>query len=409
MELRSPTSRLGFFLTVFKIHTFTTMDHEQHLKASKLPEVKTTIFTTIGNLARKHQAIDLSQGFPNFEADKKLKSLLNSALTAGHNQYAPMQGYYGLREIISEKIASLHNHNYSPDDEITITVGATQAIFTAITAFVGKGDEVIVIKPAYDCYEPAIILNGGIPVYVQLDAPDYTINWTAFQNKITDKTKMVIINTPHNPSGTILTKWDMEQLENILKPTNIILLSDEVYEHIIFDGQVHESASRFPELANRSFVCASFGKTFHVTGWKMGYCVASAELMAEFRKVHQFAVFCVNHPVQRALASYLKNPSYYLYLNNFYQQKRDFFLEGIKSSKFKCKPAHGTYFQLLDYSNISNDEDEVMGKRLIKEYGIASIPISSFNVGNRNDFMLRFCFAKKQETLEQAIEILCKL
>ncbi|APQ17425.1 methionine aminotransferase [Maribacter hydrothermalis] len=385
------------------------MDYRQHIKASKLPDVKTTIFTTVGNLARKHHAIDLSQGFPNFEADDTLKSLVCTALTAGHNQYAPMQGYYGLREIISEKITSLHNRNYSPENEITITVGATQAIFTAITAFVGKGDEVIVIKPAYDCYEPAIILNGGIPIYVQLDAPEYKIDWTTFQGKITDKTKMVIINTPHNPSGTILTKWDMEQLELILKSTNIILLSDEVYEHIIFDGQVHESASRFPDLANRSFICASFGKTFHVTGWKIGYCAAPSELMAEFRKVHQFAVFCVDHPVQRALAIYLKNPSHYLDLNNFYQKKRDFFLKGIKSSKFKFKPSQGTYFQLLDYTTFSNEADEVLGKRLITVNGIASIPISSFNVANRNDYMLRFCFAKKQETLEQAVEILCKL
>ncbi|WP_324024660.1 methionine aminotransferase [Maribacter sp. BPC-D8] len=385
------------------------MDYTPLTKASKLPDIKTTIFTTVGNLARKHKAIDLSQGFPNFQADSKLKSLVSEAINIGYNQYAPMQGYYGLREVISSKIATLHNYEYNPESEITVTVGATQAIFTAITAFVNKGDEVIVIKPAYDCYEPAITLNGGIPVYVQLDAADYKIDWTAFKSKITDKTKMVIINTPHNPSGTILTKWDMEQLEKILKPTNIILLSDEVYEHIIFDGQVHESASRFPDLANRSFVCASFGKTFHVTGWKMGYCVAPTELMAEFRKVHQFAVFCVDHPVQRALAIYLKNPSHYLNLNNFYQQKRDFFLEGIKSSKFKFKPSQGTYFQLLDYTNISNEEDEVIGKRLITENGIASIPISSFNVDNRNDHMLRFCFAKKQETLEKAVEILCKL
>ena len=396
-------------MSVFKIHTFTIMDYTPLTQASKLPEIKTTIFTTVGNLARKHKAIDLSQGFPNFQADSKLKSLVSEAINIGYNQYAPMQGYYGLREVISDKIETLHNRQYNPESEITVTVGATQAIFTAITAFINKGDEVIVIKPAYDCYEPAITLNGGIPIYVQLDAPDYKIDWTAFQNKITDKTKMVIINTPHNPSGTILTKWDMEQLESILKPTNIILLSDEVYEHIIFDGQVHESASRFPDLANRSFVCASFGKTFHVTGWKMGYCAAPAELMAEFRKVHQFAVFCVDHPVQRALAIYLKNPSHYLDLNNFYQQKRDFFLEGIKSSKFKFKPSKGTYFQLLDYTHISNEEDEAIGKRLITENRIASIPISSFNVDNRNDHMLRFCFAKKQETLEKAIEILCKL
>ena len=396
-------------MSILKIHTFTTMDYRPLINASKLPDVKTTIFTTVGNLAREHNAIDLSQGFPNFEADDKLKSLVTDALNNGYNQYAPMPGYFGLREVISEKIETLHNRTYDPENEITVTVGATEAIFTAITAFINKGDEVIVIKPAYDCYEPAIILNGGIPVYVQLDAPDYKIDWTVFQQKITDKTKMVILNTPHNPSGTILSKLDMEQLEKILKPTNIILLSDEVYEHIIFDGQVHESASRFPDLANRSFVCASFGKTFHVTGWKVGYCVAPAELMKEFRKVHQFAVFCVDHPVQRALAEYLKNPSHYLDLNNFYQKKRNFFLEGIKLSKFKFKPSQGTYFQLLDYTPISNEEDEVIGKRLITENGIASIPISSFNVDNRNDYMLRFCFAKKQETLEKAVEILCKL
>ena len=396
-------------MSILKIHTFTTMDYRPLINASKLPDVKTTIFTTVGNLAREHNAIDLSQGFPNFEADDKLKSLVTDALNNGYNQYAPMPGYFGLREVISEKIETLHNRTYDPENEITVTVGATEAIFTAITAFINIGDEVIVIKPAYDCYEPAIILNGGIPVYVQLDAPDYKIDWTVFQQKITDKTKMVILNTPHNPSGTILSKLDMEQLEKILKPTNIILLSDEVYEHIIFDGQVHESASRFPDLANRSFVCASFGKTFHVTGWKVGYCVAPAELMKEFRKVHQFAVFCVDHPVQRALAEYLKNPSHYLDLNNFYQKKRNFFLEGIKLSKFKFKPSQGTYFQLLDYTPISNEEDEVIGKRLITENGIASIPISSFNVDNRNDYMLRFCFAKKQETLEKAVEILCKL
>jgi len=379
------------------------------ISKSKLPNVKTTIFTTVGDLARKHKAIDLSQGFPNFEADSKLLNLVSQAMNEGHNQYAPMAGFYGLREIISEKIESLHNHFYDPEGEITITVGATQAIFTAITTFINKDDEVIVVKPAYDCYEPAIALNGGKAVYVQLNTPDYTIDWVEFKEKITDRTKMVIINTPHNPTGTIFSKWDMQQLEDILKPTNIILLSDEVYEHIIFDGQIHESASRFPDLAQRSFVCASFGKTFHVTGWKMGYCVAPSVLMAEFRKVHQFAVFCVDHPVQRALSIYLKNPSHYLDLNNFYQEKRDFFLNGIRLSKFKYKPTQGTYFQLLDFSQITMEEDEIIGKRLITENKVASIPISSFNVNNRNDHMLRFCFAKNKETLEKAVEILSKL
>ena len=385
------------------MHTF------QIKGSSKLPDVKTTIFTTVGNLAREHKAIDLSQGFPNFEADPNLLDLVSSAMKDGHNQYAPMPGYFGLREVISEKIEKLYNHHYDPETEITVTVGATQAIFTAITAFISQGDEVIVIKPAYDCYEPAIILNGGKPVYVQLNAPEYRIDWTSFKHKITDRTKMVIINTPHNPSGKILSKKDMEQLQELLRPTNIILLSDEVYEHIIFDGEEHQSASRFSDLASRSFICASFGKTFHVTGWKIGYCAAPKDLMAEFRKVHQFAVFCVDHPVQRALTSYLKKESHYLALNKFYQHKRDYFLEGIKSSRFKFKASQGTYFQLLDYSGITEEYDESLGKRLIIDHKIACIPISSFNVNNRNDHMLRFCFAKKQETLEQAIEILNKL
>ena len=327
----------------------------------------------------------------------------------GHNQYAPMPGHFGLREVITQKIEALHKHHYHPETEITITVGATQAIFTAITAFIGHGDEVIVIKPAYDCYEPAIALNGGKPIYIQLNAPAYQIDWNSFKDKITERTKMVIINTPHNPSGKILSKKDMEQLQDLLRPTNIILLSDEVYEHIIFDGEEHQSASRFPDLAARSFICASFGKTFHVTGWKMGYCAAPEALMEEFRKVHQFAVFCVDHPVQRALATYLKTPSHYLNLNTFYQQKRDYFLKGIAASRFTFTPSAGTYFQLLDFSTITQKEDNAFGKELIKNHKIASIPISSFNTNHRDDKMLRFCFAKKQETLEQAIEILCNL
>jgi len=376
---------------------------------SKLPNEKTTIFTTVGNLARKHNAINLSQGFPNFEADPKLIALVHNAMVHGHNQYAPMQGYYGLREIISEKIEKLHGRSYHPEKEITLTVGATQAIYTAVTAFVHPGDEVIVIKPAYDCYEPAIKINGGIPVQVQLNAKDYQIDWVEFKRKITPKTKMIIINTPHNPCGRILSKDDMLQLQEILRLTNIILISDEVYEHIVFDEKQHHSASRFEDLASRSFVCASFGKTFHVTGWKMGYCVAPEYLMKEFRKVHQFAVFCVDHPVQRGLAEYLKNEQHYLDLNNFYQEKRDFFLDYLKDSRFKFTPSQGTYFQLLDYTNITQEGDEDLSERLIIDYKLASIPISSFNVNNRDDKVLRFCFAKKKETLEKAAEILCAL
>ena len=373
---------------------------------SKLPDVKTTIFTTVGTLARKHNAIDLSQGFPNFEADKKLMDLVTKAMHEGHNQYAAMQGYYRLLETIAQKIEKLHGRKYHPEKEITVTVGATQAIYTAITAFVHPGDEVIVLKPAYDCYEPAIKINGGIPVPLQLDAKDYQVDWEAFKSKITPKTRMVVINTPHNPSGRIFSKDDMLQLQEILRPTNIIVISDEVYEHIVFDGKEHQSASRFDDLASRSFICASFGKTFHVTGWKMGYCAAPAELMHEFRQVHQFAVFCVDHPVQRALAEYLKNEEHYLALNDFYQQKRDFFLEGLKDSKFKFTPSQGTYFQLLDYTEITDEADEELAERLIIDRKLASIPISSFNVDNRDDKVLRFCFAKKQETLEKATEIL---
>ncbi len=376
---------------------------------SKLPNIKTTIFTTIGNLARKHNAIDLSQGFPNFESDPNLIKLVSKAMNSGYNQYAPMPGYYGLREAISEKIYRTHNYEYHPETETTVTVGATQAIFTAISAFVHTNDEVIVIKPAYDCYEPAIILNGGIPVYLQLNTPNYQIDWEAFKKLITSKTKMVIINTPHNPTGRMLTKEDMLQLQAILKPTNIILLSDEVYEHIAFDGKIHESACRYPDLANRSFICASFGKTFHVTGWKLGYCVAPVTLMKEFRKVHQFAVFCVDHPVQRAMAAYLRDENHYLNLNNFYQEKRDLFINGLSSSRFDYTPSEGTYFQLLDYSNITDDGDEAYAKHLIIEKSIASIPISSFNVENRNDNVLRFCFAKKKESLERALEVLCSI
>ncbi len=381
----------------------------ENISQSKLPNIKTTIFTTVGNLARKHKAIDISQGYPNFGADPKLLNLVTQAMLEGHNQYAAMQGYYGLREVISEIIEKQHGKSYDPETEITVTVGATQAIYTAVTAFVHPGDEVIVIKPAYDCYEPAIEVNGGTPIYYQLNSLDYRVDWNEFKNKISPKTRMVIINTPHNPSGRIFSKEDMLQLQEILRPTNIILISDEVYEHIIFDGAEHQSASRFDDLASRSFVCASFGKTFHVTGWKMGYCAAPADLMHEFRKVHQFAVFCVDHPVQRALANYLQNERHYLHLNQFYQEKRDFFLNLLKESRFKLKPSEGTYFQLADYTDITHESDEDLSKRLIIDHKLASIAISSFNTNNRDDKVLRFCFAKKKETLEKAAEILCSL
>lgn len=360
-------------------------------------------------MAKKYNAINLSQGFPNFEPDQHLLDLVSKALNEGHNQYAHMAGLPELREIIANKIAVLHNRRYNPESEITITIGASQAIFTAVTAFIGKGDEVIIFKPAYDCYEPAIEVNGGIPVFVQLNDGDYKINWKVFRSKMTPKTRMVIINTPHNPSGTILSKEDMLELQKSLIGTNIIVISDEVYEHIIFDGNEHQSASRFDDLASRSFICASFGKTFHVTGWKVGYCAAPQELMHEFRKTHQFNVFCVDHPVQHALAAYLQEPAHYLALNGFYQEKRDFFLNALKDSRFTIIPSQGTYFQLLGYSDITTESDVDFVNRLIIDYQLASIPISVFNVEERDNKVLRFCFAKTQETLEKATEILNKL
>ena len=380
-----------------------------HNIVSKLPNIKTTIFTVMGQLAQKHNAINLSQGFPNFEPDPSLIDLVTQAMKQGYNQYAPMAGVMELREMIAEKMEQLYGRHYDPDKEITVTIGATQAIFTIITAFIGKGDEVIVIKPAYDCYEPAIEVNGGIPIFVQLNNTDFKLDWALFRSKITPRTKMVIINTPHNPSGTIFSKEDMLELQKSLENTDIIMVSDEVYEHITFDGHKHESASKYDGLATRTFVCGSFGKTFHITGWKMGYCAGPAELMHEFRKTHQFNVFSADHAVQKALATYLKESQHYLGLNQFYMKKRDVFLDGLSTSRFKIKPSQGTYFQLVDYSDISQEPDYVFAERLVKEHKIASIPISGFNTKGIDKHLLRFCFAKTDETLEKATEILCKL
>ncbi len=376
---------------------------------SKLPNISTTIFTVMSKMANEHQALNLSQGFPNFDASQELIDLVTKGMQKGHNQYAPMAGTIPLREVIAEKSSTLYGSTYHPESEVTITSGATQAIFTIVAAFINPGDEVIIVKPAYDSYEPAVELFGGTVVPIQLSAPDFKVNWTEFAQKITTKTKMVIINTPHNPSGTVLSKDDMLQLEALLKDTNIILLSDEVYEHIIFDGQPHESAAKFPALAERSFITASFGKTFHTTGWKMGYCLAPRQLMEEFRKVHQFNVFCSSHPMQYALAEYLKTPENYLSLPQFYQEKRDLFLSLLQDSRFKFIPAAGTYFQLLDYSEITDEHDVTFAERLTKEHKIASIPVSVFNLNQQDDKVLRFCFAKNEDTLKKAAEILCNI
>lgn len=363
----------------------------------------------MSKMAADYDAINLSQGFPNFECDAKLKALMENTYKNSYNQYAPMAGIMELRREISNKYELLYGTSYNPDAEITITAGATQAIFTAITAFVKKEDEVIIFKPAYDCYEPAIEVNGGIVIPIQLNAPNYKIDWEEVKAKISSRTKMILINTPHNPTGTIFSNEDMLQLQKICEGTNIVVLSDEVYEHIVFDENEHQSVCRFSDLKSRSFITASFGKTFHVTGWKIGYCCAHKELMKEFRKVHQFNVFCVHHPTQVVLSEYLKEPKHYLELNHFYQQKRDLFLSLIKDSKFTFNPTQGTYFQNLDFSQITDENDVEFSKRLVSEFGIASIPLSEFNVNNRDDKMLRFCFAKKDETLRMAAEILNKI
>ncbi|WP_111682382.1 methionine aminotransferase [Winogradskyella tangerina] len=376
---------------------------------SKLPDVGTTIFTVMSALANEHKALNLSQGFPNYKSSQQLNDLVTQAMNNGYNQYAPMAGNLELRLAIANKYENLYDSFYHPEKEITITAGATQAIYTIISAFVKPEDEVIIFKPAYDCYEPAIQVNGGKTISIQLSAPDYSVNWEEVSSKISDRTKMIIINSPHNPSGTIWSKNDMLQLQQLTKDTNIIVLSDEVYEHIIFDGEQHQSVCLFDDLKQRSFITASFGKTFHNTGWKIGYCCAPDDLMTEFRKVHQFNVFSVNHPAQKGIADYMQDASTYLSLNSFFEQKRDLFLNLITDSRFKFKPSQGTYFQVLDYSEITDEHDVDFAKRLTKDHKIASIPLSVFNENGQDDKVLRFCFAKTDETLIKAAEILCKI
>lgn len=373
---------------------------------SKLPDIGTTIFTEMSGLANEYNAINLSQGFPNYPSDPLLSKLVQKAMNEGYNQYAPMAGSLDLRVAISNKYISQYNSTYHPDDEITVTAGATQAIYTIISAFVKSGDEVLIFKPAYDCYQPAIEVNGGIAVPIQLSAPEYSIDWHEVASKLSPRTRMIIINTPHNPSGTIWTKEDIRALERLTHDTNIIVLSDEVYEHIIFDDLQHESVCKYPELKARSFITASFGKTFHNTGWKIGYCCAPKVLMTEFRKVHQFNVFSVHHPSQIGIAEYMADASNYNNLSSFFQRKRDLFLSLIADSGLKFIPSKGTYFQVLDFSDITDEGDIDFAKRLTREKGIASIPLSVFNEGGRDDKVLRFCFAKTEETLVKAAEIL---
>ena len=376
---------------------------------SKLPHTGTSVFAVMTQMASEYNAINLSQGFPDFMVSEKLIRLVGKYMRNGCNQYAPMPGVMALREGIAAKTQDLYGAIYDSDTEITVTAGATQALYTAITAFVRDEDEVIIFEPAYDSYAPAVKLNGGMPIAFRLNPPEYSIDWNEVKRLISSRTRMIIINSPHNPTGSVLTENDLKELDKMTRDSGILVLSDEVYEHIIFDGQKHESVCMHSSLRERSLVVCSFGKTFHATGWKMGYCVAPAVLMKEFRKVHQFMVFTANTPIQYALSDYIKDPSNYEGLGEFYQQKRDFFLSALASSRFMHIPAAGTYFQLLDYSSISDEDEMEFAKRLVKDHKVAAVPTSSFYAKPVNNHMLRFCFAKSEQSLEEAANILCNI
>jgi methionine aminotransferase len=378
---------------------------------SKLPNVGTTIFTVMSALATEKGAVNLGQGFPDFNCDPALVDAVTSAMTKGLNQYPPMTGVPALREAIAKKVEKIYGYSYDPASEITVTAGATQAILTAVLCCVHPGEEVIVIEPAYDSYLPAIELAGGKPVFVQMEvsANGYSVPWAKVKAAVTDKTRLIMINSPHNPTGSVLREVDIRALADIVRGTNILILSDEVYEHMVYDGARHESVCRHPELASRSFVVSSFGKTYHVTGWKVGYVAAPAALSAEFRKVHQFNVFTVNTPVQHGLAQFMSNAGPYLELPAFYQHKRDLFRDGLKSTRFKLLPSDGTYFQCVEYSAISDQPEAEFAKWLTTEIGVAAIPVSAFYNEPKESGIVRFCFAKKDETLRTALERLMKL
>jgi methionine aminotransferase len=376
---------------------------------SKLPQTGTNIFTIMSTLATEVGAINLSQGFPDYKCSPVLIELVNQAMKDGYNQYAPMAGLIALREQISIKLEKLYGANYNPDTEITVTAGGTQGIFTAISAAIQPNDEVIVFEPAYDCYAPAIKLMGGVVKSLELTPPDYRIPWDMVRRLITNRTRMIILNSPHNPTGTILQQNDIDQLSGIVKDSDILILSDEVYEHIVFDGQIHHSMARYEELRKRSFIVASFGKLFHNTGWKLGYCIAPAILMHEFRKIHQFLVFSVNMPMQHAITEFLKDEHNYSELSNLFEQKRDYFREAMAQTKFELLPCAGAYFQSVTYKNISDEKDTEIAVRITKEFGVASIPTSAFYSRNTDHRILRFCFAKKQETLNEAVNKLMKI
>jgi methionine transaminase len=376
---------------------------------SRLPQVGTTIFSVMSALAQEHQAVNLGQGFPDFDCDPELLSAVNLAMQQGHNQYPPMPGVPALREAVVQKIERLYGRRYDVGTEVTITAGATQAILSSILALVHPGDEVIVLTPSYDSYEPNIALAGGTTIHVPLTPGTFRPDFARISAALSPRTRAILINTPHNPSATVWSVEDMLQLQSLLAPTNVMVISDEVYEHMVFDDQQHQSVCRFADLAARSVVVSSFGKTFHVTGWKVGYVVAPAAIMAEFRKVHQFNVFTVNTPMQWALAHYMQEPAPYMQLPAFYQAKRDLFRAGLAPTRFKLLPSQGSYFQCVDYRAISDQSEEDFCRWMTKDIGVAAIPLSAFYPDRFEQGLVRFCFAKKDTTLKLALERLSSL
>ncbi|MEY2799540.1 MAG: hypothetical protein RI934_528 [Bacteroidota bacterium] len=371
---------------------------------SKLPSVGTTIFTEMSALAAQYGAINLGQGFPDFDMDAGLTQLVNKAMADGFNQYTHANGYPALREALAAKVHSLYQQSINPDTQITISPGGTYAIYTAITTLIHPGDEVILFEPAYDSYIPNIEINGGVPMRINLTFPNYAIPWDAVRSKITPRTKMIMLNSPHNPTGAVLSEQDIVELKNIVAGTDIVILSDEVYEHLIFEGKQHQSILKHPDLLARSFVCFSFGKTMHCTGWKLGYCIAGESLMQEYRKVHQFNAFTCDTPKQVALAAYLNENKNYLNLGQQMQQKRDLLRQLLSTTKLECIPSYGSYFECYSFRKISDENDKAFAIRLVKEYGVATIPVSAFYQDQTDHGVIRFCFAKKDETLKAAAE-----
>lgn len=376
---------------------------------SKLPQVGTTIFTIMSRMAQEENAINLAQGFPGFGSDPILLELVAKFTRDGNNQYAPMSGVSELKLALATKTQRTQGYFPDPESEVTIVSGATEALFSALSAVVRPGDEVLVLEPSYDSYVPGILLNGGIPVFVALNPTDFSVDWELVASKITDKTRAIVVNSPHNPSGQVWSKEDVAQLASLVSKRGIFVISDEVYEHILFDGKVHHSLGSHPELRERTFVCGSFGKTFHVTGWKIGYCIAPVPLSQEFRKIHQYVTFSTVTPIQFALAEYLDDPKHYLNLPSFYQKKRDLFVEGLKSTPFNFQASQGSFFQLVSYAHLSKKSDVYVAEQMTRKLKVACIPVSVFYSTKQDHQVLRFCFAKKEEELKEALRRIQKI